>query len=187
MAAGAIWGPGLFIIAWTLGGIVAVDYSSVDNPISDLAAFDAPTRVLMTIGLAAVAVGVGMAAWPLRRLIGTPAAIALGLNTVCTLGVMFTPTGRSGDIDFLHAVFAVLAYLSLSLAGLLASIAFFRRGHIRRSVVSLAVGVITLAFLGASLGATAPGLFQRLGLSATHLWLIAVGIGVVAGRIRLAG
>ncbi len=123
----------------------------------------------MTLGLAAIALGVGMSAWPLRPLIGTPAAVALGLNTVFTVGVMFTPTGRSEDTDFLHAVLAYLAYLSLAAVGLAASIAFHRRGLAYWSRVSLAVGVITLVCLGASLGGTTQGLFQRLGLGTTHL------------------
>lgn len=62
LVAGAIWGPGLFIVAWVLGGLLVVGYSPLENHISDLAAVDAPTRVMMTVGLAAFGVGVGTSA-----------------------------------------------------------------------------------------------------------------------------
>jgi len=183
LVAGAIWGPGLFMVAWMFGGFFLVGYSPVHDRISELAAVRAPTRVLMTLGFAAYGVGVGTSAWPLRRVIGKPAAAALGLNATFTLGVMLTPLDRSPDIDFLHAVFAALAYLSLAVAGPLASLAFRRRSLIL-AVVSFVVGLVTMVGLGASLGDTAPGLFQRLGLTTTDVWSMAIGLGVVVGRLR---
>lgn len=112
-----------------------------------------------------------------------PAALALGLNAALTLGVMLTPSGRSPDTDFLHAMFAVLAYFSLAVAGPLAALAFFRRG-LFLPLVSLAVGLVTMVCLWASLGETTPGLFQRLGLTATDVWLMAIALAVVMGRFR---
>ncbi len=165
-----------------LGGLLVVGYSPLQDTISELAAVDAPTRVLMTVGLAAFGVGVGTSAWPLRRLIGKPAAVALGLNAALTLGVMLTPSGRSPDTDFLHAMFAVLAYLSLAMAGPLAALAFFRRGLSYLSIISLAVGLVTMVFLWASLGETTPGLFQRLGLTTAHVCLMAIGSAIVIDR-----
>lgn len=184
LVAGAIWGPGLFIIAWMFDGLLVVGYSPLEDTISELAAVDAPTRVLMTLGLAAYGVGVGTSAWPLRRLIGKPSAFTLGLNAALMLGVLLTPSGRSPATDFLHAIFAVLAYLSLAVAGPLASLEFRRRGLIYLPMVSLAAGLVTMVCLWASLGDTTPGLFQRLGLSTTHVWLIAIGLAVVIGRFR---
>lgn len=183
LVAGAIWGPGLFIIAWVSGGLVTSGYSPMANHISDLAAVGAPTRVLMTGGLAAYGIGVGTSAWPLRRLIGTPAAVALGLNAALTFGVLLTPLGRPPGNEFLHGAFAVAAYLSLSLVGPLAAAAW-RRRRLTLSMVSLTVGLITMVSLWASLGDTTPGLFQRLGLTATDIWLMAIGYGVVVGRLR---
>ncbi len=74
--AGAIWGPGLFIVAWVVGGIAFVGYSPLEDTISELAAVDAPTRVLMTLGLVAFSVGVGTSAWTLSP---APASARPGL------------------------------------------------------------------------------------------------------------
>ena len=106
--AGAIWGPGLFVVAWMVAGFLVVGYSPLEDTISDLAAVDAPTRVLMTLGLAAFGVGVGTSAWPLRRLIGKLAAVVLGLDAVFTLGettpglfqrLGLSTTGHAGPSD----------------------------------------------------------------------------------------
>lgn len=101
---------------------------ALEDSISDLAAVDAPSRVLMTLGFAAYVIGGGTSAWPLRRVIGKPAVFALALNAALTLGVMLTPSGRSLDTDILHAFFAVLAYFSLALVGQLGAVALRRRG-----------------------------------------------------------
>ena len=61
---------------------------ALEDSISDLAAVDAPSRVLMTLGFAAYVIGGGTSAWPLRRVIGKPAVFALALNAALTLGVM---------------------------------------------------------------------------------------------------
>jgi hypothetical protein len=109
-----------------VAGLLAVGNSPLESHISDLAGVEAPTRVLMTLGFAAFGVGVGISAWPLRKLIGKPAAIALGLSALFTLGVMLTPVDRSSNTDFLHGGFAVLVYLTLGLAGPLAAMTFRR-------------------------------------------------------------
>jgi hypothetical protein len=101
---------------------------ALEDSISDLAAVDAPSRVLMTLGFAAYVFGGGTSAWPLRQVIGKPAVFALGLNAALTLGVMLTPSGRSPDTDILHAFFAVLADFSLALVGQLGAVALRRRG-----------------------------------------------------------
>lgn len=184
LVAGAIWGPGLFIVAWVVGGILFPGYSPLEDTISELAAVDAPTRVLMTLGLGAFSLGVGTSAWSLRRVIGRTAALALVLNATLTLGVLLTPLDRSVDTDFFHSGFAFLAYVSLVVTGLLSSPVLRRQGRIRLRRVSLIVGFVTMLWLGASLGPTLPGLFQRLGLTTTHVWLMVIGWAVVTGRFR---
>lgn len=181
--AGAIWGPGLFISAWVIAGFITVGYSPLESHISDLAGVEARTRLLMTLGFAAFGVGVGISAWPLRRLIGTPAAIALGFSALFTLGVMLTPVDSSSNSDFLHGGFALLIYLTLAAAGPLAALTFRRRGLLSLSVVSLTVGLATVICLWASLGDSASGLFQRLGLTTTDIWLMAIGVAAVVGRL----
>ena len=183
LIAGAIWGPGLFIAAWIVGGLLLSGYSPVDQHISDLAAVAASTHWLMTLGFAAFAIGAGLASWPLRRLIGRPAALALGFNAALMLGIALTPTGGSLDIDRIHAVVALLVYASLAAIAPLAAMSLRRHGTIV-ALGSLVVGVVTLAFLSASLGETRSGLLQRLGVTITDLWLIAIGIAAVMGPSR---
>jgi hypothetical membrane protein len=184
LVAGAIWGPGLFIVAWVVGGVLFPGYSPLEDTISELAAVDAPTGVLMSLGLAAYSVGVGTSAWPLRRVIGRLAAVALALNATLTLGVLLTPLDRSVGTDLLHSVFAFLAYVSLVVTGPLSSPVLRRQGRIRWRRVSLIVGFATMLWLGASLGGTMPGLFQRLGLTTTHIWLMAIGRAVLGGHFN---
>jgi hypothetical membrane protein len=183
LVSGAIWGPGLFIAAWILSGLLVAGYSPVEEAISDLAAVGAPGRVPMTLGFAAYGIGVGLSVWPLRRVIGKAAAIALGLNAVSTLGVMLTPIGSSTATDFRHAMFAALAYVSLALVGPLAARPLQLRGF-NVPLVPWAVGLVTIVLLAGSLGGTTPGMFQRIGLTTTHIWLMALGIAVVTGQLR---
>jgi hypothetical membrane protein len=186
LVSGAIWGPGIFIAAWIIGGMLLSRYSPIDQHISDLAAVDASTRWLMTLGFAAFALGVGVAAWPLRWLIGWPAALVLGINAALMLGIALTPTGGSPDTEFVHAMLALLLYASLAAVGPLAALSMRRHGAIV-ALGSLAVGVVTLAFLSASLGETRSGLLQRIGITVTDAWLIAIGIAAVTGRLHRHG
>jgi hypothetical membrane protein len=169
--------------AWIVGGFLIAGYSPVEQHISDLAEVGAPTQGLMTLGFVAFGVGVGIAAWPLRRLIGKPAALALLANAILMIGIALTPTGGSADVDFVHAMVALLIYASLAVVAPLAAIVL-RRRSIVLALVSLVVGLATLAFLSASLGESRSGLLQRLGLTVTDLWLVAIAVGAVTGRSR---
>jgi hypothetical membrane protein len=183
LVSGAMWGPALFIAAWVVGGLLLVGYSPIQQHISDLAAVGASTQELMTLGFVAFGIGVGSAAWPLRRLIGKPSALALVINAALMVGIALTPTGGSADIDFVHAMLALLLYISISVAAPLAAIVLRRRGNVV-ALVSLAVGLATLAFLSASLGESSSGLLQRLGLTITDVWLVVIALGAVSGRFR---
>jgi len=183
LAAGAIWGPSLFILAWMVGGFMINGYSPIDDHISALAGIDAPSRFVMNIGLAAYVLGVGSAAWPLRKAIGSSASVALFLNALFVLGVLLTPDGLSSNADLLHGGFAILVYLTLSLVGPLAALSLRRRGLIGWAIGSLTVGAITSMSLWISLGETNSGLFQRIGLTTTDLWLMVVGIAYLKGHL----
>jgi hypothetical protein len=182
MASGAIWGPGLFITAWLIGGLTVPGYSPVEDHISSLAAIGAPSRMLMSVGFAAYAVGVGTAAWPLRRVIGNGASTALGCNALLVFGVLLTPEGISSAVDLLHGGFAFLIYLSLALVGPLAGPTFRRSGLRGWAIASLAVGAVTAVSLWISFEETRSGLFQRIGLTTTDLWLMALGIAFVTSQ-----
>ncbi|HLF60020.1 MAG TPA: DUF998 domain-containing protein, partial [Acidimicrobiia bacterium] len=73
LAAGAIWGPALFILGWVVSGFMIDGYSPMQDHISSLAGVSAPSRLVMNLGFAAFVAGVGSAAWPLRKVIGNGA------------------------------------------------------------------------------------------------------------------
>jgi hypothetical protein len=179
LAAGAIWGPGIFILAWVLGGFMIDGYSPIDDHISSLAGVNAASRMVMNAGFVAYVAGVGSAAWPLRKVIGNGASVALFLNALLVLGVLFTPDGLSSTADLLHGGFASLLYLTLAFVGPLAALSFRRSGLISWTIISMVVGAITAMSLWLSLGEVRSGLLQRIGLTATDLWLMAVGIAYV--------
>lgn len=183
LVAGAAWGPALFIGAWVAAGLATPGYSAIESPISELAAVDAHTRLPMTAGLAAYALGVGGAAWPLRRLVGTPSAIAMGASAVLTVGVAAVPLGISSTADVLHAVIAALAYAATVAIGLLAGLSLLRGGE-RVGAVAIVVAAVSAVFLVASALDAAPGLFQRLGLTTTDAWLIGLAIVGAARGVR---
>jgi hypothetical protein len=140
----------------------------------------------MNLGFVAYVAGVGSAAWPLRTVIGNGASVALFLNALLVLGVLLTPDGLSSTADFLHGGFAFLLYLTLALAGPLAALTFRRRGLIGWAMASITVGAITAVALWISLGEIRSGLFQRIGLTATDLWLMAVGVAIFRGALSPA-
>jgi len=174
LLAGAAWGPVVFIGCWLVGGLLLPGYSPVDDPISRLAAVEADSRPLMNFGLGAFAIGVGMASWPVRRILGPWAATALGLNALMTIGVLATPLDLSPATDIAHGIFAGIAYVSLASVGVLGSRWLGKRPSPARTW--LAIGLVTGAALALSATDLAPGLLQRLGLTTTDLALIRIGL-----------
>lgn len=166
-------GPAAFIAAWALLGRRQEGYSAVADPISRLAADDMPTRWAMTAGFVAFSAGVSSCAAELSNGIGTRAAVAAATSAVATLGIALTPLGSTlGGAP--HAAFAGVAYASLAASPLLARRPLHARGETRRANAAAVAGVITGGALLASIASpAAPGLLQRLGLTAGDVWLMA--------------
>ena len=183
LSAGLIVGPTAFISAWALSGALTPGYSPTRDHISDLAAIGAPTRTLMNIGFTAFAVSVGAAALPVRRLLGTPTALALGANAVLSIGIALAPLGRSAGGDRAHAVVAGLGYLALAATAPSAAAVLAKRSR-RLAVASVGVGAVSLACLGLSLVRPEAGLWQRAGITTTDAWLIAMGLLAVTSSSR---
>lgn len=175
-ASGAIWGPATFIGAWVAGGLHTDGYSPIGDAISRLAAEGADTSTLMNAGFIGYGVGVTAAAWPLRFIIGKPAAAALATNAVLTFGVLATPLDRSESIDQLHAVFAGSAYAALAAAGLLAARHLSAVGYPKASKLAMTVGSVTGVSLFAVVFDVASGLFQRIGLTTSDLAMMGAAI-----------
>jgi len=157
-------GPVAFAAAWLGTGAATPDYSPVRDTISRLAATDAPHRWWMTAGFVVYGAGVtAFAAGDLRR--SAPGAVWLvtaGAG-LATLGVALTPLGP-GESDAAHWALAGAGYVGVALAPLIAG---------PRSRWALAAGGVAVVCLVASTTGAAPGLFQRIGLTAAHAWIVA--------------
>ncbi len=182
-SAGVIVGPAAFIASWGISGALTKGYSPIRDHISDLAAVGAPTRHLMNLGFLTFAVGVGLAAAPLRSLIGRPGAALLGANAALSVGIMLAPLGRSPDGDRAHAVVAGLGYLALA-ATAPAAVPALRSEHRALANASIAVGATSLACLGLSFVRPESGFWQRAGITATDAWLATMGLVALRRRDR---
>ena len=172
LALGGVLGPLIFVATWALLGARRDGYSPVHDPISRLAAVDAPTRAAMSGGLVAFGVGVGAYAVALRT--EFPAAAAAAATTaVASIGIALTPLGSQvGGVP--HAVAAGVAYASLAATPALAVRSLWRRGRRSHALASAGIGAACATALVAS--AVAPrytGLFQRTGLTVGDVWLVA--------------
>lgn len=176
LAAGAIVGPVAFIASWLVGGMLSDGYDPLHDAISRLAATGAPTAPILNSGLIAYGLGVGAAALVLHRMFGRPSAMALAANALLTFGVLATPLDRSPTVDRLHTIFAGGAYVALAVASMLAAVEFRRRQDVRAARVSAIVGVVTAASLLATSFGGFSGLFQRLGLTVSDLWMMGIAI-----------
>lgn len=179
LAVGTILGPAAFISAWAIGGAGTPGYSAVSDAISRLAAVGAETKTLMDSGLLTYAIAVPIAAFGLRKTIGTASAVALGLNGLLTFGVLAAPLDRSDSVDQVHAVFAGSAYLALT-AAILLSAGKLKPRWLRRA--TLVAGAITAVALGATALTEWSGFFQRLGLTTGDAWMITLSVMVLAGH-----
>jgi hypothetical protein len=161
---GGVVGPITFLGAWVVGGAVTTaHYSPVHDPISRLAAIGADTRGLMSAGF----VGFGL---------GVPLYGATGL---ATLGVAAAPLGRSATGDTWHGVFALAGYLSLASTPLLAAPSLVRMGQRTLASVGVASSAVTAFALVLATTTAQRGLFQRVGLTSTHLWIVASALTIL--------
>jgi hypothetical protein len=175
-------GPVVFVAAWVVAGWRAAIYSPTDEAISELAAVGASTRVLMTAGFVAFAVGVGMFAVGCRRLLPGWSWPALLLAAVATFGAAVFPLSGN-DFDAAHGAFAGVGYLGLVAAPLLAAPDFRRAGRQVWMWSSLAVAATGALCLVASVLVGANGLAQRLGLTMVDIWIVVLAVAVGLGSV----
>jgi Protein of unknown function (DUF998) len=177
---GGVVGPVSFLGAWVVGGAVTTaHYSPVHDPISRLAAIGTDTRGLMSAGFVGFGLGVPLYAAALRLAVPGRAWMGAVATGLATLGVAAAPLGRSATGDTWHGVFALAGYISLASTPLLAAPSLVRTGQ--RTLASLGVascGVTALALVLATT-TTQRGLFQRIGLTSTHLWIVASALTVL--------
>jgi hypothetical protein len=167
----------VFVTAWAALGATADGYDPTRNAISKLAALGAPTRPAMTAGLVALAAGMALYGVALRPSPVWPLPVVNGLTA---LAVAALPLG--GDVDTAHGVAATVGYLTL------AAVPF----AVDRRPLAAAIGVVSGACLLASAIVDHGGLFQRLGLTVAHAWVVVSAAGLLRGptspsRTRRAG
>jgi hypothetical membrane protein len=174
-------GPLAFVSAWAIAGATTtVDYSPVDDAISNLARIGAPTRVGMTLGF--VVFGLGLIAFglALRAALDGPAWLAAIGTGVATIGVAAAPLGGwSGD--GVHGALATVGYLTIVALPALAASPIRHSGRPGCAAVSVLVAAVAAVCLVLSTTGWHHGLWQRLGLSAGDLWIAVMACCLMAG------
>ena len=158
-------------------------YSPVHDAISRIAAIHSPERPLMTAGFLGYAVAVGVGSQAVRRSPLAPAWTFLAINAAATAAVAALPLDHSNAVDKLHAVAAATGYVSISVAPLLTAKPLRRLGHRRAAAWGTAIGIVSGACLAATVVTDASGFFQRAGLTAGDVWLVAVAAALATGRL----
>src|SRR5207302_10759594 len=112
-AVGGVVGPAIFVSAWVVLGTRRSGYSPMNDPISRLAAVGMSTRVAMTLGIVALAVGLVAYAHALHGRVPGAIAPVAALSAAATLVVAIFPLGSAlGDRP--HAAAAAAAYATLA-------------------------------------------------------------------------
>jgi hypothetical protein len=156
-------GPVTFIVAWAALGATAEGYDPTRQAISRLAELGVGTRPAMTAALVVLGAGMVLYGLAMRHQEWWPLPVANGL---ATLAVAALPLG--GTVDTAHGVAAAVGYATLAAIPMM-------RGTRLAVLVGLACGACLLA----SVLVAPDGLFQRLGLTVGHLWVIATAVGLL--------
>ena len=103
---------------------------------------------------------------------------------IATLAVAATPLDRSDTIDTLHGAFATIGYVTLAATPLLAARPLQSAGHRTLAGLGVAAGVTSAVALALTPTSLPTGLFQRLGLTASDIWIVSTAIAITTGRLR---
>jgi len=169
LALGGAVGVTGFVAAWAIRGATREGYSSIDDAISQLAATGAPGRHWMNTGFLAFGIGVPMYAIALRRALPGAAWATATATGLCTLAVSAAPLGSA---DTAHNLAAGAGYLTLAATPLLAARQFWAQGQRVWAAWSVVAGLGSALALLASISDDYNGLFQRLGLGFTDVWIL---------------
>ncbi|HEX2040003.1 MAG TPA: DUF998 domain-containing protein [Acidimicrobiales bacterium] len=182
MAVGGVIGPIAFVLAWAVLGEVTDGFSHRHDAISDLAADGASTQPAMTAAL--LVLGVGMVLFgnalrtALRPLAGTAAVVA----GIADIGVAAFPVGAG--VDRIHGDVATVAYIATVATPLLAVRPYAARGRRAQAGFAAVAALVTLAcVIGMRYGSDF-GLWQRVGLTASHLWIAVTALTIAVNKAR---
>ncbi len=162
----------------------APGYSIVDDAISRLAAVGADTRPLMTTGFIAFGVGLPLFAVALRRVIRGIAWMTAAATGLSTLAVAAIPLEQSAAADSWHGIAAAIGYVTLAATPLLAVRPLLERGCRRLARLGVVSAAVSIASLLLSATQLPTGLFQRIGLTAVDIWIVASALAIVSARPR---
>ena len=167
---------------------VTRDYSALHDPISDLAAVHSSTRIAMTAAFVVFAVGLVLYAWALRTVRFGPAWMTAAATGCATAAVAAFPLHHSATVDRVHGVCAGTGYVTLAATALLdgecGSGVSDAHGWAR---FAAAAGIVSSIALALTLVGSFEGLFQRIGLTAGDIWVVAGAVAVSRGRIAGSG
>lgn len=178
LAWGGIIGPVGFVLSWIVWGVVASNYTALDDAISELAASNASTRWGMTAGFLCFTIGVGLFSLCLRRAVPGPAWISALVSAFAVLGAAIFPLG-SEPWATIHGVFAGTGYIAHALTPLLAAREFARTGQRGWTGYSVATSLVSAVALLYTLADFDHGMFQRIGLTVTDIWLVAAAVTIL--------
>jgi len=171
-------GPTAFVTAWAVLGATKADYDPTRDAISRLAAVGSTSRPVMTAALVVLGAGMALYSGSLRARLGGPAWVAAAANALTTWGVAALPLGSTYDTG--HPIAAGLSYITLAAVPLLAAPRLAGRGQRRWASSAAAAGIMSVLCLGISLAGGRDGLFQRLGLTASQVWVVASALGLAS-------
>jgi len=180
LALGGIIGPTTFVATWAIAGASWTGYSPVEDAISRLAAVHAPTQIAMTLAFVVFGLGVIAFGLALRATQPGPAWIAAIATGASTIAVAATPLDALST-DALHGAFATFGYLTLVLVPLLSVRPLSRAGRSGWARCAVIVGVLSTACLVTSTIGPAHGFWQRAGLVAGDVWIVARSLDLCFG------
>lgn len=174
LAAGGVIGPAWFVAAWAIGGALRHGYSPIDDAISRLAEVGAGTQAAMTSGLVAYGLGVGGWSLALRRSLPGPSWVFALVNAAGSLAVAALPLGAG--VDAAHGLAAGGSYVALAGVPLAAVRPLRAAGRVGAARASALIGAVVAVSLSLTVLDGTNGLFQRLGLTAGDVWIVAAAI-----------
>jgi hypothetical membrane protein len=175
LALGGVVGCVGFVVAWAVAGVNTAGYSPVDDAISRLAAQHAPHRALMTAGFVAFGLGLPAYAVALRKALAGWAWVTACATGIATLGVALAPLDTTAG-DWFHNVLAIIGYVTLAAAPLLAIGPFVHRGAPGWARYSAITGALSGGALLATGAGPLHGLLQRAGLGISDVWVVVTAL-----------
>ncbi len=177
--------PLLLLGGWTLAaGLRREDFNQVTQPLSALAAVNAPNRWLMTFVFAVLGVCYVLTAWGLNCA-ALPGRLLLAAGGVATTGVAAVPLPSQGP-SVVHSTIASVAFVALACWPLLARRNARRTPWALRPMVSVTVTLLLcglLVWFGIELNTGGRiGLAEGIAAGAEATWPLLVAVATLRPR-----